>query len=259
MEADRIRQVYSKTDALGEERHVWSFFNLAYLFHMQSRDREVIRLLSSHGIRSLEDSVVLDVGCGTGAELRKFVLYGARPKHLFGIDLLDHRIKEAMMLNPAVNFQVVNGETLPFQDGTFDIILQFTCFSSVLCEDARQSVANEMIRVLKPTGIILWFDMRTVPLSVRMVSWFGRLLSEVCRNVARGADGHHAGQIPTKPLDLDDVRRLFPRCRLSARTVSLHFPWGGVARYGWWLGGLLQAVPCFRTHLLIGITKERGT
>src|SRR4030042_454509 len=37
-------------------------------------------------------------------------------------------------------------------------IHQFTMFTSILDISMKQSIAGEMLRVLKPDGIILWYD-----------------------------------------------------------------------------------------------------
>src|SRR5256884_3700165 len=47
---------------------------------------------------------------------------------------------------------------LPLPAASFDIVLQSTMFSSILEPALRWQVAAEMVRVLKPTGLILWSD-----------------------------------------------------------------------------------------------------
>jgi len=47
---------------------------------------------------------------------------------------------------------------LPFKDGSFDIVMQFTVFTSILDREVKKAVATEMLRVLKADGIILWYD-----------------------------------------------------------------------------------------------------
>jgi ubiquinone/menaquinone biosynthesis C-methylase UbiE len=58
--------------------------------------------------------------------------YGARPENLYGIDLLDERIEEAKRLSPNIDFRCGNAEELPYEDGLFDIVIQFTVFTSIL-------------------------------------------------------------------------------------------------------------------------------
>jgi ubiquinone/menaquinone biosynthesis C-methylase UbiE len=46
------------------------------------------------------------------------------------------------------------------EDESFDIVSQSTVMSSILADSDRQRMAKEMIRVLRPGGIILWSDFR---------------------------------------------------------------------------------------------------
>jgi ubiquinone/menaquinone biosynthesis C-methylase UbiE len=53
-----------------------------------------------------------------------------------------------------------NAAALSFDAATFDLILFFTVFSSVLDDSLRQDMAAEALRVLKPGGAIVWYDLR---------------------------------------------------------------------------------------------------
>ncbi len=47
---------------------------------------------------------------------------------------------------------------LPWGDASFHLVSQFGVFTSVLSGEDRHSIAREMRRVLKPGGLILWYD-----------------------------------------------------------------------------------------------------
>jgi SAM-dependent methyltransferase len=49
---------------------------------------------------------------------------------------------------------------IPFRDGSFDVIFQFTTFSSIPETDAKVRIAREILRVLATGGVFLWYDMR---------------------------------------------------------------------------------------------------
>jgi ubiquinone/menaquinone biosynthesis C-methylase UbiE len=117
-----------------------------------------LALLKRHNFTNLIEKKILDVGCGSGSHLRRFLEYGALPSNLSGIDLMAHRIELAQRLHPAIDWQVGSAHHLPYPDSRFDIVMSFVVFSSVLYEPLRQQIANEMLRVLKPDGLILFYD-----------------------------------------------------------------------------------------------------
>ena len=47
---------------------------------------------------------------------------------------------------------------LDFRTDSFDFVFQSTVFTSILDSEVRKEVAGEMLRVLKPGGVILWYD-----------------------------------------------------------------------------------------------------
>ncbi len=101
---------------------------------------------------------LLDVGCGEGRTLamldeRKVVARGV------GVDLLPERVDRARRASPMLEFQVADGTRLPFPDQSFDVVLAMTVFSSIP-RPARQGIAAEIARVLRPDGRFVWYDMR---------------------------------------------------------------------------------------------------
>lgn len=68
-EKERIKQAYERR----KERipsHLYSYFNPANLFIIQHREREIINALKRCAISKLDDKKILDLGCGSGGELR---------------------------------------------------------------------------------------------------------------------------------------------------------------------------------------------
>ena len=156
-EIKRIIKAYKKRDKAGKNK-LYSFFNKAALFTYHQREKAILEVLASQGIRDLSDKKILDVGCGRGGVLRDFVKYGASPQNLYGIDLLEDRIEKAKKLYPHINFLKANAENLSYSDNFFDIVICFTVFSSIFDKDMKSNIAKEMIRVLKKNGFILWYD-----------------------------------------------------------------------------------------------------
>lgn len=112
-----------------------------------------------HRRTSLADYKFLEVGCGAGFWLRQFLQWGARPENVFGLDVVPARVEKARSLCPAgVTVQGASAARMTFPNESFDIVLQATVFSSILDPEIRTAVAAEMLRVLRPGGLILSYD-----------------------------------------------------------------------------------------------------
>ena len=107
---------------------------------------------------SLAGWKILDVGCGDGPWLRRMIEYDARPEDVVGIDVSDLRFDISRAKNPVVELIKTDGATLPFEDGRFDLAIQFGCFSHVPTHALRSQVADEIRRVMKPGGYAFWWD-----------------------------------------------------------------------------------------------------
>ncbi|MGR3302592.1 MAG: methyltransferase domain-containing protein [Candidatus Scalindua sp.] len=100
----------------------------------------------------LHTKIVLDLGCFTGG---RGVAWVERYKlnHLVGIDVKQEYIDAAAQFAAAkkinAEFKVSKGETLPFEDETFDAILSFDVFEHL---QNVQTTLDECYRVLKPNG-----------------------------------------------------------------------------------------------------------
>lgn len=102
---------------------------------------------------------VLDVGCGDGHWLRRMIDYDAAPEDVVGVDISDARFTIGRTKNPLVKLTQTDGHSLPFADGSFDLITQFVCFSNIPTQKLRQLTAAEIRRVLKKSGYVFWWDL----------------------------------------------------------------------------------------------------
>jgi ubiquinone/menaquinone biosynthesis C-methylase UbiE len=154
-EAARIVNAYARRI----KDDLYSLFDAAQLLSIQERERQTLSLLRQHGWADLLDKRILDLGCGSGTWIRDLVRWGAQPENLNGIDLLPGRIADARRLCPAgAHITCRNASELPYEDASFDLIIQSTVFSSILDPVVKQQVAKELMRVLKPGGLVLWYD-----------------------------------------------------------------------------------------------------
>jgi ubiquinone/menaquinone biosynthesis C-methylase UbiE len=78
---------------------------------------------------------------------------------LSAIDFRTHAIKATHRRFAGVDVCEADATELPFEHATFDFVALFTVFSSV-SRQMRLLIAREVHRVLKPSGAVLWYDMR---------------------------------------------------------------------------------------------------
>jgi SAM-dependent methyltransferase len=229
-EEARIARVYARrNDAIPPDRY--GYFEPGNLYLIQQRERRALRLLAQCGLRPLEDKKVLDVGCGNGWWLRELTKWGARPENLAGIDLVSERIAAARRLSaPGVELRCGSAAQLDWPSASFDLVIQSTVFTSILDRELRRRIAEEMLRVLRPRGIVLWYDFHV--------------------NNPKNPD--------VRGVRMAEIRELFPHCEISLRRVTLAPPIARVlARYSWLLCLVLEKVPWACTHYLGAIRKSR--
>jgi len=224
-EIERIRSEYARRAADASRGRQYSALEPAHLFAIQSRERGLLAMLRAEGITSFAGLRVLDLGCGSGDELRRLISYGASPEHLCGLDLIGERLSAARCASPHLALVQGNAAHLPYPEATFDVVLQLTVFSSILDQVLRHRVAAEMLRVLKPAGLIIWYDFWLNPTN----------------RATRGI----------RPAE---IKRLFPGCHHRFRRVTLAPPLArAVVPQSWLAGYLLETLPFLRTHYLAAI------
>ena len=102
---------------------------------------------------------VLDVGCGTGAFLRRLAHWRFAPTNLWGADLLEDRIDTARVSSPiGITWHV--GDIDSLSKSGFDLVCANTVFSSVLSNEERRELARKMLGKTKSGGWLLVFDFR---------------------------------------------------------------------------------------------------
>ena len=157
-ELARIRAAYARRKR-EVPRDRYSEANPRALIFQRELESRILELLTRECSGRLAESRILDVGCGEGRWLRRFAQWGAVPENLAGADLLAERIDAARDACPSgVRLFCCNAGELPFAAQSFDVVSSMTVFSSILASDLREAVAVEMLRVLRPGGVVLWYD-----------------------------------------------------------------------------------------------------
>ena len=96
---------------------------------------------------------ILDVGCGTGALLKR--LCGEKRIVACGIDSEENMIAVAARKCPDYSFQQAKSEQLPFDDSSFNVLT--ACMAYHHFSD-KAGFAREAARVLKPGGVLYIAD-----------------------------------------------------------------------------------------------------
>ena len=195
----------------------------------QERHRRIAQGLVRHFGMDVGGLRALEVGCGAGGNLLELIALGFRPEHLIGNDLLPERIAVARERLPAA-VTLLPGDALALDvaPGSLDIVYQSTVFSSILDAGFRAALAQRMWEWLRPGGAVLWYDFA-----------FDNPANRDVRGV--------------KPAE---IRRLFPRGTVHARSVTLAPPIARqLAPVHPILYTLANAITLLRTHRLCWIIK----
>jgi 2-polyprenyl-6-hydroxyphenyl methylase/3-demethylubiquinone-9 3-methyltransferase len=173
-------------------------------------------------VRCWEAIRVLDLGCGGGLATACLAERGAKA---VGLDLSQASLRVAHRhtrgkVQPEPVFACGGAEALPFADASFDI---------VWCTDVLEHLADvptamaQIVRVLKPGGLLLYDTINRTFLSRLLVIWFWEYLARLAPR------GTHDWRLFIKPRELQAV---LSRYGLQPHTpIQGLFPlWG---RQGW--------------------------
>ena len=92
--------------------------------------------------------------------MARFIELGVAPDNLNGIDILPDRVEVGRQRYPQMHLRSGNAEHLPYPDAEFDLTMESTMFATLPHQRLRQGIADEMLRVTKPGGLILLVDWR---------------------------------------------------------------------------------------------------
>ncbi len=220
-EAARVAAAYARRP---EEDPRYAADNPAHSGAMHRVNSHFRQTLARYGFEDLSEAHFLEVGCGHGGWLQRALHWGVRPERMCAVELRPAAAEVARRrLPPQVRIHVGNAAQLPVPSRSVDIVLQATVFSSIHDPRVRRSVAAEMCRVLRPGGVILWYDLR-VP-----NPWNRDVFA------LRGGE----------------IRRLFAGCAVELHAATLAPPLARrLAARAPWLCDLLERFPLLRTHYL---------
>lgn len=228
-EIQRIKGIYEKR-AYDTDNN-YSDLSPIYLQRVQSIERTTIRALRKAGLHAcLNKMKILDYGCGNGRWFGRWLAWGASSKNLMGVDIRSEAISLAGKAFPGCRFVTISPHHLPFKDEVFQIVIVNIVFSSILSNNYRVFAANEIARVLRPNGIVLWCDFV-----------FDNPNNKNVRAV------HKAEIMSLFP----EFKMLFNKRIVLAPPIAKR-----IVPLSWWAGFTLEALfPFLRTHILVSLKK----
>lgn len=226
-ETELVRERYARRRGAAER--MWSGFEPAVYLPVQEKERALIRWIRECDIAPLETRRLLEVGCGTGDDLLLLVRLGFDPSNMTGCELLEERARGARHRLPvALHVECADAAALDLPDGSFDVVMQSTVFTSLLDDGFQRRLADRMWALTRPGGGVLWID----------------FLYDNPRNP------------DVRGVSLARIRELFPQAQAQHWRISLAPPINRrVTRLHPSLYGLFNAIPMLRTHVLCWLKK----
>ncbi|MBW2968912.1 class I SAM-dependent methyltransferase [Candidatus Woesearchaeota archaeon] len=160
---------------------------------------------------NLTDTVLLDIGCGPGIHMKKYVERGAIAT---GIDPSKEMIKLANDYCPEGIFKVGTVYNLGFEDSSFDIVT--ASFVVDHLEELEKAV-QEISRVLKPKGLFIFsaphpirymFRNSEKDIFVPSNSYFDK--QKYCHNIAKSS-----GEFPSYPRLIQDYFKILSKANFT--------------------------------------------
>lgn len=226
-ELDRIAAAYAKRTAAYDPWDPW------VLLMQQEVDRYFAAWLRTAGLFPVSDKRVIEIGCGHGQNLLRFIRFGFSPANIVGNELLHSRaIKARSNVPAAVRIVEGNAAELDFPNDSFDVVFQSLVFSSITDMTLRVATSKRMWEMTRPGGGVLWYDL--------------------AYDNPRNPD--------IRGISIGDVRQLFPRATITWNRITLAPPIArSVSKVSIPLYHALRSIPLLRSHIFAWILKTPST
>ena len=154
---------------------------------------------------------VLDVGCRTGYLAREARLKVEKSGSVLGVDSNAAMLAVASRITPDVEFRMASAEALPFEDASFDAVMNQ--FGLAYLND-RNAAVLEMKRVLKKGGslaVAAWEGLENVPAYMILIALLQYLVGKRAADVLR---------LPFSLGNPEDLRRLFTQAGMDVEITA---------------------------------------
>lgn len=222
-EADQIKQRYARRQQGRQLSGKGAFYFDWY--HRQEKELKYAEILRKKFGNDYSRLKLMEVGAGTGNSLYFFSRAGFRLKHIWANELLDERFEVLRSNFPSIHIEPGDARLLRHEND-FDIVLQSVVFTSILDPAFKAQLANTLFRMVRPGGLILWYDFMYDNPANKDVKGIGK----------------------------KEIRNLFPGTKsITFTKVTLAPPIG--RRVHRFYNFLNLVFPVFRTHLIAEIEK----
>ena len=226
-ERERIQLEYQRR-AREINPDLYAAWQPASRFMIESRNRAGAEMLHRLGVFPQAGDECLEVGFGNVGWLTELIGWGVSESNLHGIELNPGRANRARQILPVADLRIGDAVELPWEDRRFQLVVASTLFTSVLDNEVRRLIADEIVRVLAPGGALLWYDFA-----------YNNPRNPNVRGIGRA-----------------EIKKLFPELAGKIRTVTLAPPLTRLIAPRWWtLASFLEAIPPLRTHLIAVLVK----
>ncbi len=171
----------------------------------------------------------LEIGYGKLGWLGDMVSWSLRETDLYGIELDAARAAIAREILPNADLRMGDATNLPWEKEKFQIVILSTVFSSILDNNVRKLIADEVYRVLALNGVVIWYDL--------------------------AVDNPKNPNV--KGLKISQIEQLFPKFDCKIKSVTLAPPITRfIAPKSLALASILNIFPFLRTHYLGLLIKK---
>lgn len=150
-ETDKVRERYARREQSPEQS---SFVRFA-VAERESIYKRVLR----EKFGDVSKLSMIEIGAGSGTNIPFFHDLGIPWENIYANELLDDRAAKLKENLPHVKLHAGDALALEYSN-KFDIVFQSTVFTSILDKDFKRRLAEKMVEMARPGGIVLWYDFR---------------------------------------------------------------------------------------------------
>ncbi len=255
---DAVKDFYAARDRDNQYELQWGYVNPVAAAYWRMRDEVAFEQILRRFDPLASPLRILEIGSGHGHELAKLGQLGVAPEGLHGVELVSDRVARARLVYPQLTFSEQDATRLDYPSESFDIVFQYLCVMHADSVETQKAICAEMVRVLRPGGIVIWWDFAPMPWKtllcqrllesvLRPLDWRRHLAAvrdsgrELLSGAARRTALARTNGAYVRPVAPTELGRLFPDLQVDARMAGLDYEiWDAVWRRmrgladAWW-------------------------